>query len=206
MDAWTRHRRVNSFIFPRPKKDLQWCPPTTSALSNLWNRPGLVFCAPNRPFRNASPDFWTKARFSYVGYGLNDTYKSLHRYPYPHMVLVYIYISVIPKFMKFSQGTLALINNLTMPRGAYFQIFKEIIPNSKFAVIIWFWHFLANIFQFLALRITLSKIFFNKIYFKLHFIVCANVLSLLEVDLTLWIFIWKHSNMQLLRIKNFKQC
>ena len=105
-----------------------------------------------------------------------------------------ISLSVIPKFMKFSQGTLALINNLTMPRGAYFQIFKEIIPNSKFAVIIWFWHFLANIFQFLALRITLSKIFFNKIYFKLHFIVCANVLSLLEVDLTLWIFIWKHSN------------
>ena len=103
--------------------------------------------------------------------------------------------SVIPKFMKFSQGTLALINNLTMPRGAYFQIFKEIIPNSKFAVIIWFWHFLANIFQFLALRITLSKIFFNKIYFKLHFIVCANVLLLLEVDLTLWIFIWKHSIM-----------
>ena len=44
--------------------------------------------------------------------------------------------SVIPKFKKFSQGTLALINNLTMPRGAYFQIFKEIIPNSKFAVII----------------------------------------------------------------------
>ena len=44
--------------------------------------------------------------------------------------------SVIPKFMEFSQGTLALINNLTMPRGAYFQIFKEIIPNSKFAVII----------------------------------------------------------------------
>ena len=101
--------------------------------------------------------------------------------------------SVIPKFMKFSQGTLALINNLTMPRGAYFQIFKEIIPNSKFAVIIWFWHFLANIFQFLALRITLSKIFFNKSYFKLHFRVCANVLLLLEVDLTLWIFIWKHS-------------
>ena len=44
--------------------------------------------------------------------------------------------SVIPKFMKFSQGTLALINTLTMPRGAHFQIFEEIIPNSKFAVII----------------------------------------------------------------------
>ena len=102
--------------------------------------------------------------------------------------------SVIPKFMKFSQGTLALMNNSTMPRGAYFQIFKEIIPNSKFAVIIWFWNFLANIFQFLALRITLSKIFFNKSYFKLCFIVCANLLLLLEVDLTLCIFIWKHSN------------
>ena len=109
-----------------------------------------------------------------------------------------VIISVIPKFMKFSQGTLALINNLTMPRGAYFQIFKEIIPNSKFAVIIWFWHFLANIFQFLALRITLSKIFFNKSYFKLHFIVCANVLLLLEVDLTLCIFIWKHSMQDIL--------
>ena len=53
-----------------------------------------------------------------------------------HRIRPMIFTSVNPKFMKFSQGTLALINNLTMPRGAYFQIFKEIIPNSKFAVII----------------------------------------------------------------------
>ena len=61
----------------------------------------------------------------------------LHRNHYLIMTAArFVFTSVIPKFMKFSQGTLALINNLTMPRGAYFQIFKEIIPNSKFAVII----------------------------------------------------------------------
>ena len=52
------------------------------------------------------------------------------------IISFWLHISVIPKLMKFSQGTQALINTLTMPRGAHFQIFEEIIPNSKFAVII----------------------------------------------------------------------
>ena len=46
----------------------------------------------------------------------------------------------------------------------------------------------------MALRITKFKIVLNEGYSKFHFIVCANVLLLLEVDLTLCIFIWIHSN------------
>ena len=55
-----------------------------------------------------------------------------------HIIIIYeiFTFSVIPKSMKFSLGTLAMINYLTMPWGVYFQIFKEIIPSSKFAVII----------------------------------------------------------------------
>ena len=76
-------------------------------------------------------------------------------------------------------------NTLTMPRGAHFQIFEEIIPNSKFAVIIWFWHFLANISQSLALRITLSNIFLKKSYFKLYFIPhCLHVNLIQNKNLT----------------------
>ena len=51
---------------------------------------------------------------------------------------------VIPIFIKFSQCTLTLINDLTMPERSYFQIINEIVLNLRFAVIIRFCHFLAS--------------------------------------------------------------
>ena len=46
----------------------------------------------------------------------------------------------------------------------------------------------------MALRITLSIIFLNTKYAKSFLIICANILSVLEIDLVPWHFIWNHSN------------